>query len=152
MLLLLAVLWPIGQNWAEKPRDSFPLSHYPMFSHERQGKADITYLVGVTATGHRRYLPYELAGTGGMNQVRKTIAKRAKKDPAGLCRAVAAALTRHEELRAVRTVKILRSEFRFDRFFAGDETPVRSTALCACEVLTNGESVVLSKPIFSEKP
>ncbi len=135
LLMILAVVWPVHSNWVRKPQDSFPLSHYPMFSHDRQGKADMTYLIGVAADGKRQYLPYTLVGTGGMNQVRKTIAKRAKKDPAALCQKVAKALARESALAStIQTVKVVRSEFGFDRFFAGDQTPTRSTVLCSCAV------------------
>lgn len=105
-----------------------------MFSHEREGKANITYLVGVLPNGKRQYLSYQLAGTGGMNQVRKTIAKRAKKDPGKLCRTVARAVARTPEFDSVTTVKVMRSEFLFIRFFAGDQAPSRSSVLCSCTV------------------
>ncbi len=137
--MILLIVWPVRHNWTRKPVDSFPLSYYPMFSHDRGGKADMTYLLGVAADGKRRYLPYQLAGTGGMNQVRKVIAKRAKKDPAGLCRAVAEAIARGERsLPDVQTVKVVRSQFSFDQFFAGDQTPKTSTVLCSCNVTREG--------------
>lgn len=135
LLMLLAVVAPICLNWVKKPNDSFPLSHYPMFSHERQGKAQLTHLVGVGVDGTRQYLPYQLAGTGGMNQVRKVIAKRAKKDPDGLCQTVAQAIAQDTlSWQQTQTVKVVRSEFLFDRFFAGDQTPQSSAVLCSCAV------------------
>lgn len=133
--MILVIVWPVRYNWARKPVDSFPLSYYPMFSHDRHGKAEMTYLLGVSADGKRRYLPYQLAGTGGMNQVRKVIAKRAKKDPTGLCKTVADAIASGErDLNDVQTVKIIRGQFSFDQFFSGDQTPKSSNVLCSCFV------------------
>ena len=135
LLLITLAIWPVRQNWTAKPKDSFPLSHYPMFSKDRGGKAEMTYLLGVDGMGKRRYLPYALAGTGGMNQVRKLILKRAKKDPVSLCQSVAKAVARSKDLAgSVRMVKIVESEFVFDRFFAGDQTPENTRILCSCAV------------------
>lgn len=116
-----------------------------MFSQERKGKAEMTYLVGVDGVGKRRYLPYTLAGTGGMNQVRKLIRKRAKKNPTSLCQSVAKAVARSKSLAGrVRMVKVVESEFVFDRFFAGDQTPKNTTVLCSCAV--NHPIVALNVP------
>jgi hypothetical protein len=143
LLLILAVAWPVRLNWTQKKPDSFPLSYYPMFSHDRQGRADVTYLVGVSGSGERQYLPYQLAGTGGMNQVRKTILKRSKKKPDALCQKVARNLTKSPELAGIQTVKVIRSQFEFDRFYTGDKMPSTSTVLCQCDV--NRETVAMAK-------
>lgn len=135
LLMLLSVAAPVCLNWVDKPEDSFPLSYYPMFSHDRQGEAEVTYLIGVGTDGKRQYLSYQFAGIGGMNQVSKVIAKRAKKDPDDLCQTVAKAVGRGEaSTRDVRTVKVVYSKFLFNRFFAGDQTPQSSTVLCSCAV------------------
>lgn len=63
--VLAAVLLPIRQNWREHKRDGFPLSYYPMFSQRRKERVGLLYLVGLTATGERRLIPYSYAGTGG---------------------------------------------------------------------------------------
>lgn len=133
LLFLGAVAWPVRLNWIRKPQDSFPLSYYPMFSHDRRGKAEVTYLLGVSAAGQRQYLPYQLVGTGGMNQVRKVIAKRAIRNPNALCRDVASAVAAGRQgVHNIRTVKIIRSTFLFKQFYAGDQTPAQSLVLCSC--------------------
>lgn len=46
--VVAGVLWPVVR---QPPRDSFPLSTYPMFSFPREPVVDIDVAVGVTATG-----------------------------------------------------------------------------------------------------
>lgn len=132
--LLLLILWPVRLNWVKKPKDNFPLSHYPMFSHLRGGQATITYLLGVEQSQRRVYLSYEMAGTGGMNQVRKVIRKQAERNPEKFCQQVAKRVAQAAAYRAVEKVKILKSEFVFDKFFNGESTPQKSEVLCTCEV------------------
>lgn len=150
-LLLLLVLSPVTRNWQRKPKDNFPLSHYPMFSRDRQGEASVTYLLGIDRAGNQYFISYHRAGTGGFNQVRKQISKRSRREPQVLCREVAAAVARqtHRPESMLDTVKIIEGHFAFDRFFAGDEQPQREKELCACPVArpfpTN--TVSLSKPL-----
>lgn len=77
------VLSPILQNWAKKPKDSFPLSYYPMFAKKRSQNYGLYYVVGLDTLGKRIRIPYKLAGTGGFNQVRRQI-NRARKKEGGL--------------------------------------------------------------------
>jgi hypothetical protein len=134
--LLGLVLWPLQENWDATPTDAFPFSYYPMFSEDRRGRATVTYLEGLDERGQAHFIDYRRAGTGGMNQVRKLIAKRAKKDPNKLCRRVAASVARQTRGPEVRfdSVRIVRSQFVFDRFFRGDPAPRRRQVLCSCPV------------------
>src|SRR5262245_34764942 len=66
-----AAMWPIQQNWREKPRDNFPLSYYPMFSAKRDKIETFYYVLGRDAEGGRYYLHYRLIGAGGLNSVRR---------------------------------------------------------------------------------
>jgi hypothetical protein len=75
LVTVLVILAPIVQNRQPEPMDNFPLSYYPMFSAERSGPEQLTYLVGIDDRGNRLPIPYTLAGTGGMNQVRRQINK-----------------------------------------------------------------------------
>jgi hypothetical protein len=149
-LLLLLVLAPVARNWQRKPKDDFPLSHYPMFSKDRQGKASVTYLLGIDRAGNRHFISYHLAGTGGFNQVRKQIGKRSRREPQALCRQVAAAVARRRRgpESMLDTVKVVEGHFAFDRFFAGDEMPQREQALCACPV----ERPLPTRPVALSKP
>lgn len=127
VLTIGAVLWPIVQNWREKPRDGFPLSYYPMFSAKRARTASVTYLVGLDARGGRRLLPYDYAGTGDLNQVRRQINRIVREGRADkLCQIVAGkvALEGEGEFADVVTVQVVTGKYRLADYFAGKRDPV----------------------------
>lgn len=136
LLMIGAVILPISQNWTRKPKDNFPLSHYPMFAKNRNDKAMLTYLLGIDRQGNRHFVSYTHAGTGGMNQVRKTINKRALKDPKALCDKVARSVGRSGTAPDVLldSIKIIKGNFQLSTFFAGNQTPTRSKEYCGCAV------------------
>ncbi|MBC8154533.1 MAG: hypothetical protein H7Z72_16640 [Bacteroidetes bacterium] len=136
LLMMGAVIWPISQNWARKPKDGFPLSHYPMFAKNRNDKATLTYLLGIDRRGNRHFVSYTHAGTGGMNQVRKTINKRALKNPKALCDKVARSVARSSTAPDVLldSIRIVKGNFQLSTFFGGNQTPARSKAYCGCAV------------------
>lgn len=127
LALIGAVLLPIAENWRRKPKDSFPLSYYPMFC-KRRGKCErVTYLVGIDARGTRHPLPYHCAGSGGLNQVRRQIRRLARRDGAAeeLCASVAARLARRRDGRYADLVAIhlVTGKYRLADFFAGRQEP-----------------------------
>jgi hypothetical protein len=126
-LTLAAVLLPIAENWRAEPRDSFPLSYYPMFALRRSKRTRFSYLLGIDARGGRRPLPYTLAGSGGLNQVRRQINRCVREGRAeALCERVAAnpALARLAGPFAdVVEVRIVTGEFRLGRFYKGETEP-----------------------------
>jgi hypothetical protein len=133
--LLALVLWPVRQNWRATKTDSFPLSYYPMFSARRRRRMRVTHLVGYDGAGGVHVLPYLYAGSGGLNQVRKQIARTVERgDAAELCRKVAAYPPRAGDLPLV-SVAVVTSEYRVSRFFAGAREPasvvVHATAAVA---------------------
>jgi hypothetical protein len=125
LLTVGAVLWPVARNWRGKPRDGFPLSHYPMFSAKRAEVVRVNHLVGLDERGERRLLPYRYAGAGGMNQVRRQINKRVREGSAdGLCRVVAARVALEETLADVTTVQVVTGRYRLADYFSGRREPV----------------------------
>lgn len=135
-----AVLWPIVENWRKEPRDSFPLSYYPMFSLKRQDATTVCFLAGVDGRGERHLLPHTYAGTGGLNQVRRQINKIVRGGKADtLCKVVAAKVAEEDEERFadVVAVQIITGRYRFADFFAGNRTPVREKINAACPVERN---------------
>ncbi len=129
-----AVLWPIKQNWRAEPRDSFPLSYYPMFSARRPKRVSVTYLVSVDAQGRRRRVSYLYAGRGGLNQVRRQINRMVRSGQAErLCEAVAAELARSPDARSpnVVTVQVVRGRYRLASYFAGDPAPLSEHVLAS---------------------
>ena len=78
LIALLFVFSPITENWADEPKDGFPFSYYPMFAKERGATEHVYHVIGLDSLGKRYDLPYQLAGSGGFNQVRRQIRKRAR--------------------------------------------------------------------------
>lgn len=73
------VIAPIVNQFRDAPRDSFPLSHYPMFSARRGHDIGLSFLRGVRADGAVVRIDSRLAVRGGMNQERKQLAAIAKR-------------------------------------------------------------------------
>jgi hypothetical protein len=123
--------------------DSFPLSTYPMFSTDRKGRVTVPHVIGITADGQRVPLHYRHYGTGGLNQVRKQIARAVRRgDAAQIAQRYADALasptrTLRRSEAAVQRVLVVRSRFSFDAYFDQDApstTPVRETIHAQCDV------------------
>lgn len=132
-----AILLPIGQNWAEDPRDGFPLSYYPMFTDERNGTTKLYHLVAIDEAGVRHPVPYRTIGTGGFNQVRRQTRRLMRDDGAeALCREVAERIT--EENRPATDdwieVRAVVAHYDFDRFFAGDLNPREEEVWGSCPI------------------
>jgi hypothetical protein len=134
---LLVVLSPIAQNWSDKPKDNFPLSYYPMFSALRAAEYSTPTLVAFNAEGKPTVLNYELAGSGGFNEVRRQVRSRIAKNKAKtLCRKVARRVAREEDLKSLHlsTVQVITATHNIDAYFAGNKTPVRQKVHATCPV------------------
>jgi hypothetical protein len=117
------VLAPLRRLWQEAPRDSFPFSHYPMFSRARGSELEVVHLVGIGPDGSRRPLPHTLAGPGGMNQQRKQIARTVRRGKApGLASRVARRVARRPGLDDLTAVEAVTSTVGLANWFAGDMT------------------------------
>ena len=136
VVILVAMLAPITQNWTDEPRDDFPLSYYPMFSFEKGDRQRVTYLVAYDSANNRFVLPYWYAGPGGMNQVRRQINKLVGRgDAPRLCRNVASRVARSPELSSdLSVVEVVTGIFQMTQFFAGDRMPVSESVRAQCLV------------------
>ena len=136
LAMLATVSWPVVENWKAAPRDSFPLSYYRMFSEDRADRQRLTYLVGLDDRGGRYLIPYQFAGTGGMNQVRRQINRRVEQGGAvELCRSVASRLRR--SLRrppGVDAVEVITGTFRMSTYFSGNRAPLEENVRARCAV------------------
>lgn len=120
--------------------DSFPISTYPMFSADRKGRVTVPHVVGITSEWERIPLHYRHYGTGGLNQVRKQIARGIRRGEAATIAqryadSLATAPRRNE--RDVVRVLVVRSRFAFDDYFSTTEPnsrPFRETIHAQCEV------------------
>ena len=94
LALVAATLWPLLGN----PRDdSFPLSTYPMFAWKRPTKMSMSYPIGETASGERRYLVPRVIGSGEVLQARAIVERavgKGGKELAAFCQKVAANVAR----------------------------------------------------------
>ena len=137
LALLGAVLWPIHQNWRKQPRDSFPLSYYPMFSAQRKPVEFFYYLLARDEQGARYYVPYQLIGPGGHNSNRRQIRRIVNEGRAAdLARSVAQRLGRRDELpwSKIVTVSVVRGKFAVDDYFHGKQEPVSEQIAASCPV------------------
>ncbi len=123
LAVCLAIMWPVHQNWVKNPKDDFPLSYYPMFSHERKETHSLPYFVGYDASGDRYCIPYKYIGTGGFNQVRRQVNKRARNgDVEKITQKVARKLAKCKEypLNNVVRVEMVRGKYNLDEYFLSD--------------------------------
>jgi hypothetical protein len=135
--LIAGVLWPLRQNWCERPRDSYPFSYFPMFSAKRRKRVRERYFVGLDPSGRRRLIPYTYFAGGGLNMVRRqlrrlVIAGRAE----DVGRRVADNLAREPDgpFADVVTVQVVAGEYRLADYFTGDKEPLSERVHATCEV------------------
>lgn len=123
--LVAAVLAPVRQNWRRRPRDSFPLSYYPMFTAKRRSRMRVTHFVGLDRDGQRVHLPHDVAGSGGLNQLRKQIRRIVQRgDAEELCRAAAERVARRRRrYPEVVAVQVVTGTYRLTAYFAGQREP-----------------------------
>ncbi|MCL4797263.1 MAG: hypothetical protein KJZ84_22040 [Bryobacteraceae bacterium] len=133
---LAVLLSPAGENWKRKPVDSFPLSHYPMFSAKRAETYSAQTIYGIDSSGKKTVLPYRFAGTGGFNSVRRQLRVHVREKRAdGLCSDVAARVSRsrRREHAGIREIRIATQTHNVGAFFAGERTPLSEKVHAVCE-------------------
>lgn len=131
-------------------QDSFPLSTFPMFSENRRGRVIVPHVIGLSEDGERILPHYSHYGAGGLNQVRKQIARDvrsgravpvaqrfadslAQPPKAGGSTEIETMRRIEREARIVR-VEVVRSRFVFDEYFAGQRIPRSETIHARCAV------------------
>lgn len=145
MAMIGAVLWPMQQNWRTEPKDSFPLSYYPMFSVKRTAVETFYYVVGRDAKGQRYHVDYRLIGDGGGNQVRRQLRKIVK-DGRGeeLASEVAKTLASQERKpwSKVVSVTVCTGKYSVSDFFHGNKEPIseKINGFAEVERRTNNET------------
>lgn len=134
LLTAAALLLPLREHRRAVPKDSFPLSHYPMFSLKRSNRAKVTYLVGLDAGSGRRLLPYGCVGLGGLNQVRRQINRAVREGwVEALCETAAASplLGCQGPLSDVVEVRVVTGDYRLTDYFSGKNRGPRSENILA---------------------
>lgn len=132
---LLAILWPVSENWQKKPKDNFPLSYFPMFSQKRDSVCTVNYFVGYDSSGQRHYIPYSLIGSGGFNQVRRQVNKKVRSEKGEeLTQKLAKKIARNEVTPYCHITKVAMVRGRFnlnDYFLNGIRTPLNEKIIFA---------------------
>ena len=140
IVMLVLVALPVKENWAEKPRDDFPLSYYPMFSQVHDDTQRETYVLGITDDGERLFIPYRgYWGAGGGNQARKQLRRNARNDPAG---AEKIARRGDPAFADVVEVRVVTGRWSISKYFGeGDRTPLAERVHATATVSrANGET------------
>ena len=120
LLALGLVLSPLLRHPDE---DSFPLSTFPMFSHERPRRMTLTHAVGVDAQGERTPLPPRVsADTSEPLQSMRTIEPAVQAGRArALCTEIAARVAARADLAQQQDVEV--ETIAFDAVAYFDEAP-----------------------------
>ncbi len=128
-----AVLWPVTENFKEKPKDNFPLSYYPMFSAKRSPTQKLSYFIGYDSQHNRYTIPYRFIGSGGGNQVRKQLNKKVRNEKYDkIAMKVAKRLKRSQEspFNQLITVQLIRGTYDLNTYFrTGNKAPVSEKIL-----------------------
>ena len=125
LLMIAAVVWPVTTT---PPRDSFPLSNYPMFASDRPTEASFATVVAVAPDGTtERLTPRAIGGTDQVIQAAATVAQAVRNREADqLC---------HEVLGRVDAARLEVVTEAYDTiaWFDGNETPISRTVHATCE-------------------
>lgn len=133
MGLLLAVLWPILRD---PPRDGFPLSNYPMFSHgRRSAEADVPHVVGWSREGRHRPVPPALLGTKEVMQAHQTVRVAIRRGHAAeLCRRTAERVRADPEHADLERLEVRTDTYDAIAYFTGDTKPRAARIHARCPV------------------
>ena len=116
--------------------DSFPLSTYPMFAWKRPTKLTMSYAIGETATGERRYLTPRVVGSGEVLQARAIVERAVNQGGSELrafCTKVAANVARLERFADVARIRVMSGTHDAIEFLVRDQRGVESER-AKCEV------------------
>jgi len=139
VLLVGLVLWPA---FRDPPRDSFPLSDYPMFSYGRpRARTTISHALGVTASGERVPLPPIVSAANrevlqSMMIIENAIGGGAAR-VASFCNEVATRVAERrddEDFARFVDVEIATSTYDGVAYFAGDTEPLERRMHARCAV------------------
>jgi hypothetical protein len=127
--VLLPLSWPAS-------RDSFPLSNYPMFAHERRSAVlNAVYAVALDRGGQRHWVPPIALGTREVLQARALLegtSMRGRAAVRGLCESIAARLpAMGGELAGAVEVRVVRGSHDAIAYFErGALGPERTLSSC----------------------
>ena len=133
LLLVGAVLWPLQQR---PPRDSFPLSTYPMFSRKRPTELSIDHVVAI-ADARQEAVPPNLVASGEVLQAKATITQKLRRGRRGaeeLCREVAERLQGEGDWSWARHLEVRSDRYLVLGYFSGSKKPIWSRMHARCDL------------------
>jgi hypothetical protein len=124
----------VSPAFRDPPRDSFPLSDFPMFSQGRPSpRFTVTHALAVDAAGGRRPLsPWVATGNREVLQAMVWLSA-ATRDPAESCRVIAGRVAAHGPGEA-RFVELATSDFDAVAYFVSSREPVSRRVHARCAV------------------
>ena len=136
--LIGAMLSAVVKNWQDRPRDSFPLSYFPMFTADLEDVHTEQYVVGTDARGRRYAVHYNNVAPGGsLPRVRgETRAMVRRGQAEELCRSASARLAERNtrSLRSVVKLEIMTGTFSLSEYLKGNKVPISETLVASCPV------------------
>ncbi|MGF1668465.1 MAG: hypothetical protein ACFCVC_19560 [Acidimicrobiia bacterium] len=149
--MVAAVVAPIVNQFRQSPRDSFPFSHYPMFSARRGETLGLAFVRGVRTDGSYEPLDSRLVARGGMNQERKQLAAAARRRT--LARQAAQRTARRLAKRNLRpevvAVEVVRGHFPLAAYFDPGPNECRVEEVRGFAVVPGRDGDHLAPPLTS---
>lgn len=144
VVLCLAVLLPVHEEFRGPRGDDFPLSWYPMFSRPRPDPEWSHYVVGRTDDGQRVIIPSWYYVKGSMNQARRQLDHlvRQPRTARETCERAARRVARSKRgnMSTVQILRVVRGYFHMEEYFSkGNKEPVREITYARCRVVRDLE-------------
>jgi hypothetical protein len=132
---VVAAVLVVAPTLRQPPRDSFPLSTYPMFAADRGPVAAVNTVLGIDAGGVARTLSPELIG--GSDEVilaAATVTNAVRRgDATALCRAVAERAATGERAGEWRRFEVVTHRYDTVAYLSGDREPVDAVVHAECD-------------------
>jgi hypothetical protein len=136
--LIGAMLSAVFQNWQARPRDSFPLSYFPMFTGELDDLHTEHYLVGRDARGRRYAIHYNnIAPGGSMPRIRSQTREMVRGGQAAeLCQRASGRIAERNprSLRSVNRLEVMTGQFSLAEYLKGVKLPRSERVRAACPI------------------
>ncbi len=142
VVLCVAVLLPVHEDFRGIRGDEFPFSWYPMFSRPRPDPEWSHYVVGNTPSGERVLIPSWYYVKGSMNQARRQLDHlvRTPRTAMETCERAAkrVAKSRRDKMDQLDSLRVVRGYFHMEEYFSkGNKDPVREITFARCKVERN---------------
>ncbi len=137
--VLGAMLSAVVQNWQAQPRDSFPLSYFPMFTIQREDLHTEHYVVGWDARGNRWTIPFnDIAPGGSLVRIRAdTVFTMVKRDQSvQLCQDVGRRIVERNRaaLRPLVRLDVVTGTYSLSEYLRGQKAPKSEVVRATCTI------------------